>query len=39
MHKRDLVSLVESAGLTVEGNETSAELEEAIGYLVKGGRS
>ena len=39
MRKSDMVALVEGAGLKVEGNETIAELAEALGYLVKGGRS
>jgi hypothetical protein len=39
MHKRDLVALVKSAGLTVEGPETIDELAEAIGHLVISGRA
>jgi hypothetical protein len=34
MNKRDLVDLVEKAGLQVEGNETADELTEALGYLL-----
>ncbi len=34
MHKRDLIEIVKTGGLVVEGDETIAELAEAIGYLV-----
>lgn len=38
MQKRDLAAIVEAGGLTVEGNETIAELGEALTHLVKARR-
>lgn len=38
MNKRDLAAIAERGGLTVEGNETIAEIAEALGYLVEARR-
>lgn len=35
MKKRELVEIVQAAGLTVEGKESMEELAEAITYLVQ----